>query len=309
MRASFCHNSKSRKHCLVFICSKLVVLFLAAQDIHAAGRGVSGDSSHWTEGQQQQQEDGHLAAVSSTHSRRQLLQNSYVATVCDAYSGSVDDAAVTEFATKLLGDSRLQLIDARFSGACNAFGLATLSQPHALAKFFGGAVVLSTGNAAQAVGDLNDGSRLVSSDLQQSGDASIGSYTYDAAVLELDISIAGSSSRSSSEVVLSYLFASEEYGSSTPNPDAFSIAAKTSSGSDYTDIAVLPGGTEIPPPSAAASSVPVGLYSNTGSRYRTALNGFTEVSGVVKFLQAVVASLAGQATAVVKHPWHAPPLA
>ncbi|KAF6256391.1 hypothetical protein COO60DRAFT_1702340 [Scenedesmus sp. NREL 46B-D3] len=188
-----------------------------------------------------------------------------------------DHAAVKGFASKLLGDSRLQLADARFSGACNAFGLATVSQPHALANFFGGAVVLSTGNAAAAIRDVNGGSTLVSADLQQSGDARIGSYTYDAAVLEIDISIAGSSTSNSNEVVLSYLFASEEYGSTTPNPDAFSIAAKTSSGSGYTDVAILPGGMKIPPPSASGSSLPVGLYSNTGSRYRTALNGFTEV--------------------------------
>ncbi|WIA29786.1 hypothetical protein OEZ86_012260 [Tetradesmus obliquus] len=277
MGATFWRNSKSRKLCLVLFWSKLIILVLVVQGKYAAGRGVSGDSSQWTEGQQQHQDAEQVAAVGTKHSR-QLLQTSYVATVCDAYSGSVDDAAVTEFASKLLGDSRLQLVDARFTGACNAFGLATLSQPHALAKFFGGAVVLSTGDAAAAVGDLNDGSRLVSSDLQQSGDASIGSYTYDAAVLEIDISIAGSSSSGSdSEVVLSYLFGSEEYGSSTPNPDAFSLTAKTSSGGDYTDIAILPGGVKIPPPSAAGSSLPVGLYSNTGSRYRTALNGFTEV--------------------------------
>jgi hypothetical protein len=200
-----------------------------------------------------------------------------VATACDAYSSSVNSAAVQGFAAKLLGDSRLQLGDVRFSGACNAFGIATLSQPHALAKFFGGAVVLSTGDAAAAIGELNGGSSIVSSDLRQSGDNSIGSYTYDAAVLELDISIAGSSSSGSNELVLSYLFASEEYGSTTPNPDAFSIAAKTSSGSQYTDIAILPGGVKIPPPSNGANSVPVGLYSNAGSRYRTAFNGFTEV--------------------------------
>jgi hypothetical protein len=202
-----------------------------------------------------------------------------VATACDAYSSHINSAAVQQFAAKLLGDSRLQLGDVRFSGACNAFGLATLSQPHALAKFFGGAVVLSTGDAAAGIGELNGGSSIVSSDLRQSGDNSIGSYTYDAAVLELDISIAGSSSSSSgsNELVLSYLFASEEYGSTTPNPDAFSIAAKTSSGSQYTDIAILPGGVKIPPPSDGANSVPVGLYSNAGSRYRTALNGFTEV--------------------------------
>jgi hypothetical protein len=281
MGAPFCQNSKLRRHCLLLVWSTLIHLHLVLVGIHAAGRGVSGDSSYWAEGQQQQQQqqDAQHAAVEVQLSRRHLLQSSYLAAVCDAYSGSVDAAAVQEFASKLLGDSRLQLVDARFSGACNAFGLATLSQPHALAMFFGGAIVLSTGNAAAAIGDLNDGSRLVSSDLQQSGDPSIGSYTYDAAVLELDISIAGSSSTGSNEVVLSYLFASEEYGTSTPNPDAFSIAAKTSSGSDYTDIAILPGGIKIPPPSAAGSSVPAGLYSNTGSRYRTVLNGFTEVSG------------------------------
>jgi hypothetical protein len=201
-----------------------------------------------------------------------------VATACDAYSSAVDVAAIKEFASKLLGDSRLQLGDVRFSGACNSLGLATLSQPHTFAKFFGGAVVLSTGDAAAAIADLNDASRLVSSDLKQSGEASIGSYTYDAAVLELDIRIVGSSSNSgSNEIVLSYLFASEEYGLIAPNPDAFTIAAKASSSSQYTDIAVLPGGVKIPPPSIGDSSAPVGLYSNSGSSYRTALNGFTEV--------------------------------
>jgi hypothetical protein len=271
MGAAACHQRQQRAKLAWSALIALVALLFSSR---AAARGLGNTQSWQTSGLTQQHDV--QGSVSGSH-HRQLLQSSYVATACDAYSNSIKSVAVQQFAAKLLGDSRLQLGDVRFSGMCNAFGLATLSQPHALAKFFGGAVVLSTGDAAAALEELNGGSRILSSDLRQSGDTSIGSYTYDAAVLELDIIIAGSSSSGSNEIVVSYLFASEEYGSTTPNPDAFSIAAKTSSSSQYTDIAILPGGVKIPPPSNGGSFVPVGLYSNTGLRYRTALNGFTEV--------------------------------
>lgn len=280
MRAAACRKRQKRP-----LLASVVLLAALLVTVNAAGRGLSSITGVQQDGQQQQlvlQQVGGGEASTNSHSSRHLLQSSYVSTVCDAYSGSIDDAAVKEFASKLLGDNRLAVADARFSGACNAFGLATLSAPNALAKQFGGALVLSTGDAAAAVRDTNDPSQLLSTDLKQSGDTSIGSYTYDAAVLDIDISVApsssGSSSRNAGELVLSYLFASDEYGASNPNPDALSITAKSSSGSDTTDVAILPGGTKIPPPSAFINTVPVAIYMNTGSLYRTALNGFTQVS-------------------------------
>jgi hypothetical protein len=105
-------------------------------------------------------------------------------------------------------------------------------------------------------------------------------------VLEIDLStspvIGGNE-----QIVLSYLFGSEEYGSKNPNPDVLSISisgpssSSSSMGSSAavtTDLAVLPGGNKLQPPSAAAGakSHPQ-VFSNSGGKYKTVLNGFTQV--------------------------------
>lgn len=241
---------------------------------------------------------GHsLARLHATS--RLLLQRSTVETACSSSQGAnFDDAAdplyVLQMAEALLGDSRLRVTDARLRGSCRALGSATFSSPHAFAAFFPAAVVLSTGDATQAAGDMQDGRAPLSTDLQQPGDASIGAYTHDAAVLEIDLTTSPAVG-SHEQLVLSYMFGSEEYGSKSPNPDMLSITISSSSSSGAnsrsrqgsrgaeaaTDLALLPGGSHIPTPSvlesskAAASAAQV--FSNSGGRYRTALDGFTQV--------------------------------
>jgi hypothetical protein len=218
---------------------------------------------------------------------RQLLQSSAVTSACAGATSSStgamsDPAAVFQIAQTLLGDSRLQLTDARFTGSCRALGSAAFLPPHAFAAFFPAAVMLSTGDAQHAAGDLQDSQKL-STDLQQPGDASIGAYTRDAAVLELDMSVSPAIGVTE-QLVLNYMFGSQEYGSKNPNPDILSITISrqssetASSSEDYTDIAVLPGGAHVPVPSVGdGSKAAVQVYSNSGGKYRTALNGFTQV--------------------------------
>jgi hypothetical protein len=199
-----------------------------------------------------------------------------------------DRLSVIGIAEALLGDSRLQITDARFYGSCQALVSAAFPPPHALAAFFPAAVVLSTGDAAQAAGNVQAGGQALSTDWQQPGDSSLGAYTHDAAVLELDIStspeLAGNQ-----QIVLSYLFGSEEYGTKNPNPDMVSITisssnsggggSRTGGAAAATDVAVVPGGGRIPAPSVSGDGeAAVQVFSNAGGRYRTALNGFTQVS-------------------------------
>jgi hypothetical protein len=200
-------------------------------------------------------------------------------------------------AESLLGDSRLRVTDARLRGSCRALGSATFSSPHAFAAFFPAAVVLSTGDAMQAAGDMQDSRNPLSTDLQQPGDAAIGAYTHDAAVLEIDLSTSPAVGRHE-QLVLSYLFGSEEYGSKSPNPDMLSITISSSSGSSgndasnksrgaaraATDLAVLPGGSHMQTPSAVQTTTAAGaaqVFSNSGGKHRTALDGFTQVCLVI----------------------------
>jgi hypothetical protein len=224
--------------------------------------------------------------LASTHARH-LLQASYVSAVCDKYGGA-DSQAVINFASKLVGDPRITVVDARYKGACIAFGMATLSPPHALAPQFSSALVLSTGDAAAAGAEASSGTNsFLSTDLHQAGDSSIGSYTYDAAILEIDLAVLNTAAASeadlapvdgSQQLVFKYMFGSDEYGSSTPNPDVLSIRIKGSDAPDFTDISVLPGGAKLPPPGASSVASPVQVYANAGRRYNTVLNGFSQVS-------------------------------
>lgn len=218
---------------------------------------------------------------------RQLLQSSAVTSACAGAGSSSagamsDSAAVFQTAQTLLGDSRLQLTDARFTGSCRALGSAAFSPPHAFAALFPAAVVLSTGDAQHAAGDIQDSHKL-STDLQQPGDASIGAYTRDAAMLELDLNVSPAIGVTE-QLVLNYMFGSQEYGSKNPNPDILSITISRQSGDlgssseEYTDVAVLPGGSHVPTPSVGdGSKAAVQVFSNSGGKYRTALNGFTQV--------------------------------
>jgi hypothetical protein len=155
---------------------------------------------------------------------------------------------------------------------------------------FPAAVVLSTGDAQQAAGDgLQESGRMLSTDLQQAGDASIGAYTQDAAVLEAELTT-GPNVGTDQQLVLSYLFASEEYGTKTPNPDVLSLTltphtSRSSNsggggGAATADLAVLPGGEHLQPPAVAdgAAMPAVKVFSNAAGRYRTVFNGFTQVS-------------------------------
>jgi hypothetical protein len=210
----------------------------------------------------------------------------------DAFS-IADQATLLQIAGALIGDSRLQVTHARLKGSCRALGTAAFPPPHAFASLFPAAVVLSTGDVQQAVGSIHDSVRSsLSTDLQQPGDASTGAYTHDAAVLEIDLSTSPAIG-GNEQIVLSYLFGSEEYGSKNPNPDVLSISISGqgsvdssshsssrmgSSGAETTDLAVLPGGSKLQPPSVTdgAKSHPQ-VFSNSGGRYKTVLNGFTQV--------------------------------
>lgn len=232
--------------------------------------------------------------------------------VCSSSSSSfgspVDPSSVLQVAAGLLGDSRLQITDARFTGSCEALGAAVLGPRHTFGAIFPAAVVLSTGDVQQGAGDTQDPMHTLSTDLQKPGDASMGAYTHDAAVLEIDLVTSPAvGSSSGQQLVLNYMFGSEEYGSKNPNPDALSItiraatshatSSSSNSGGDSgvgvisssmgivtaADLTVLPGGGRIQPPSAvtdsATGSQAVQVFSNSGGRYRTALDGFTQVGG------------------------------
>jgi len=226
---------------------------------------------------------GETWAFHGLHSQsRNLLQSAGAATACGGGSkGPADRSAIMQFASTLLGDSRLRITDARFRGSCRALGLAQFAPPHAFAALFPAAVVLSTGDAQAAAGDMQPAGNTLSTDLQQPGDTSIGAYTRDAAVLELDLSTSPSLS-GSEQLLLSYLFGSEEYSSKNPNPDVLSIAIRDNNSGAVSDLAVLPGGGKVPPPAVTAgASSAVQVYSNSGGRYRTVFNGFTQVCVVV----------------------------
>jgi hypothetical protein len=215
------------------------------------------------------------------HGRRQLLQSSsYAETACSADDGALDAAAVQSFATTLLGDSRLAVTAVRFMGACQALARASMAPPHAFAGLFPAALVLSTGDAAAAAGDVQDAWQPLSTDLQWPGDANIGARTRDAAILELELAVSPGVS-GDKQLVLQYLFGSEEYGTQTPNPDvlSISIAATATAGSEAAaDVAVLPAGGRIAPPTAGGQQdAGVQVYSNSAAKHRTALNGFTQV--------------------------------
>jgi hypothetical protein len=205
---------------------------------------------------------------------------------------TTDQAALLQIAGALVGDSRLQVTHARLKGSCRALVTAAFSPPHAFAALFPAAVVVSTGDGQQAVSSMHDSVRsTLSTDLQQPGDASIRAYTHDAAVLEIDLSTSPAIG-GNEQIVLSYLFGSEEYGSKNPSPDVLSISISGPSSIDSsrssssigisaavtTDLAVLPGGNKLQPPSAAAGakSHPQ-VFSNSGGKYKTVLNGFTQV--------------------------------
>lgn len=214
------------------------------------------------------------------HSRH-LLQSAAITTACSSSStnsAAADRAAILQIARSLVGDSRLQVAHARFTGSCKAVGFTALTAPHAFAALFPAAVVLSTGDVQQAAGDSQDSGYLLSTDLLQPGDSTIGVYTRDAAVLEIDLSTS-SAVADGEQLVLTYLFGSEEYSTKNPNPDILSISIKDYSTGAVSDLAILPGGTRIPPPAVAngGNKPGVHVYNNAGGKYRTALNGFTQV--------------------------------
>lgn len=263
----------------------LLVLTFESSATHAAGGGSALALGYSSAYAPHQEKHG---------SHRHLLQSSYIATACDTANKLVDSVVVQALASKLVGDAKLHLTAARFSGACNAFGVAAFSSTNSIAQQFSTALVLSTGDVSSVAAETNDPTARLSTYLNQPGDSSIGSYTYDAAILELDITVQPTSSNSgSNQLILDYLFGSEEYGLANANPDAIVIAIRPNSNSStsssdpknrsgnslqgYNDLALLPGGTHLPPPGAAAASVPIDVFYNTGSTYNTAWNGFTQV--------------------------------
>lgn len=269
---------------------KLIVLLCVATTAQAQTRGeascsgsdtdtvrasaTAGRALSWSNGA-----SGETWAFNELHSHsRSLLQTAGAATACGSGSrGPADRSAIMQFASTLLGDSRLRVTDARFRGSCRALGLAQFASPHTFAAMFPAAVVLSTGDAQAAAGDMQPAGSALSTDLQQPGDTSIGAYTHDAAVLELDLSTSPSLS-GSEQLLLSYLFGSEEYSSKNPNPDVLSIAIRDNGSGAITDLAVLPGGGKVPPPAVTAGgSSAVQVFSNSVGRYRTVFNGFTQV--------------------------------
>jgi hypothetical protein len=125
-------------------------------------------------------------------------------------------------------------------------------------------------------------------------------------VLELRLGVVGGAAAvDGAQLVLHYLFASEEYGALSPNPDSLSItispagglgssslpasgaaaaaaaAADGGGGGGPWQLALLPGGMRLPPPGVDESAAGFALYRNAHSQYRTAWDAFTEVRHVL----------------------------
>lgn len=216
--------------------------------------------------------------------RRLLQSGSAVVDACGTeVHDAVDGAAVSAIAAQLLGDPQLQLQAVRYTGACQALGLASLEPSNALSAVLTTAVVLSTGAAADSVKDVNGQAATSTAYGTPTPDNSgFPPGCYDAAILELDIYVSPSTPPGS-QLSFNYMFGSEEYGGrgGSRRPDAVIMHARPTGAPAATSLALLPGGGVLagagarPPPQVA-------FYDNAAQgegkgAFATALDGFTQV--------------------------------
>lgn len=207
------------------------------------------------------------------------------ASAAAADDGGVDGAAVGAIASQLLGDPLLQLSAARYSGACAALGLATLSPANALSAVLTSAVVLSTGEARDAVADSNGAKQASTAFGVPAGRGSgFPPGSYDATVLEIDVQVAASAPKDS-QISMTYIFGSDEFagGGGSRRPDPFVSHIRPAGSGAAASVALLPGGGSL---TGAGARPParVEFYENEpeaggGSPMATALDGFTQVGG------------------------------
>lgn len=211
--------------------------------------------------------------------RRLLQAGDSAVSVCDPTTGQLDDAAVLALASQLLGDTRLRLADARFTGDCRQLGAGVFTAPNPLAQQLSGAAILSTGQATLAAAS-NPNTTTTSSGFNLPGDPSLGASSVDAAILEVDV-VVGSLGSSAAQLVLGYSLASAEFAASSPGTDRFLIQVAVQFSERASNVAVLPGGAAMPAPGTRQVPDPAQLQLNSNNQLPTALRGWTTVSEAV----------------------------
>jgi hypothetical protein len=204
-----------------------------------------------------------------------LLVSTTASAVCDASQRVANDVKVLELATRIVGDPRLRIVDARFTGSCQQLAAASFDSAHAFSSQTTGALVLSTGKALDITN--TKAQTQLSTDWGRSGNAAFGPTNVDAAMLEIDITVTSGTS-STSQLVLGYMLASEEYAIGIPMPDLYLVQLQRQYQARYTNVNILAGGRPMAPPGSTDVPSWVKVFVNTAGQYQTALGGFTQAS-------------------------------